>query len=577
MADDVRTLTLGSVAIRDAAVPLEGEPPAPRRLAGIAVPWSALTDPGATAEYGAASESFARGAFRDALRAMGDHPIPFIDRHNGTTVAAVRATETPDGLRFEGDLIPDDPTAQAYARRVAAGIDGVSVEFVPGEITRTAGRVVHRSVRRLVAIAGSYGPAYETARVALRDQAATAAPRRTRAMPTYAETMTTRRTELEARRDAIADLAAAEARELAADELAERDSIVSSLGRIDASLAERSERDARLAAERTAAVQTTEAATQRPHIGVWAHAALGALDGDRAAQRALADIVTGDAPGVVPPAYLSEVVGIIDASRPFLSSTRRLPTPEVGLKLIVPIITSRPVTDVQLAEKTDIASAKATVGTTEYGATTVAGGGDLSIQLLRRSSPSYLTLYMDLLAEAYAQDAEALGLQTLLGAVGVQDGGTLDPTDPGWRAIAFANTAAAVRKGPDTIWLNNDGMGAFLAAKDSTGRPLYPSLGPVNALGTASAGSDQPVGSIDGMRAVYVPDSAQAAITGWSRGMAWAEDGTFTLTADVPSKLGRDVALAGILWFAPLYPAAFTKWAVAAPVGTASKTTTKAA
>ena len=317
----------------------------------------------------------------------------------------------------------------------------------------------------------------------------------------------------------------------------------------------------------------TEEKSPRARRGDWMQAVLQMLSGERVNDlqiRALDDLITGDNVGVVPDAFLTEMIGVIDPRRPFLGSTRKLDLPPAGMSLVVPKIVTRPETGVQTrydhtdpssvspGEKSDIASNTTSITTATFDAITIAGGGDISLQLLKRSSPSFLSLYLELLAESYAKNAEIEALTALY--TGDTPGGTLDPEAASFGA-AWKN-GAAVGQQVDTIWLSSTGVAAFIDAKaDGTNAPLYSSI---QAGFTAGSG---PAGTISGLRPVYVPamDSVGDvdAIVGPSNGFGWTEDGTYTLQVDVPAKAGRDVAIVGILWFAPMYPSAFTTYQIA--------------
>jgi HK97 family phage prohead protease len=301
------------------------------------------------------------------------------------------------------------------------------------------------------------------------------------------------------------------------------------------------------------------------HAGHWMEYSLKLLSGDRIAQndmqyRDLADIITTDNAGVVPDTFMqNELIGVIDPARPFMSSTRRLPTPASGMVLHVPVLGTRPVVGLQSEEKSQIATGPTSITLADFSAVTKAGGGDLSLQILKRSDPSFLDLYLRLLAEAYAIDSETEAIEALLGA-DVDDGNTLDPSQPNLGG-AWATSFDVVRRPPDTIWLSSAAVGAFIdAVAPVSGLPMYSNI---TASATAGGGI---TGSISGLRAVHVPvlgSLGADVIVGPSSGFAWAEDGTYTLQVDVPARAGRDVALVGILWFAPYYPTAFTVYTLA--------------
>ena len=305
-----------------------------------------------------------------------------------------------------------------------------------------------------------------------------------------------------------------------------------------------------------------------PFRGDWMQSALKMMDGGQLTSlesRALADIISTANVGMVPPAYITEIVGAISTARPFMASTRQIQMPANGMQIIYPRIVARPTIGEQTTQKTEVTSTAVTTDTQTANVRTFAGAGDISLQLLRRSSPAFLDFYLQLLAEAYAKGTNAAALAALTGA-GVVAGGTFDP-DTGAIDLgaAFANSANSIGTPPNTAWLSSAAVAGMINARDSMGRPLYGGGGLYAPLGDASAGAGAS-GAFSGMRSVWEPALDAGAVDvliGPSNGFAWAEDGTFTLEADVPGRLGRDVALAGFVAFLPLYPAAFTSYALA--------------
>ena len=310
------------------------------------------------------------------------------------------------------------------------------------------------------------------------------------------------------------------------------------------------------------------AAPEKPKVtrGMWMETALKLLSGERipdSQYRVVADFITTDNAGVVPDAYVDELIGVIDPMRPFMATTRRLDTPDTGMAIQVPKITQRPTVGEQLTEKAELSSQKSIITTVSFDVHTYGGVGDISLQLLKRASRSFQSLFLELLAEAYAIETEDAAVAALITAI--NDGGPEPATalDPENLSLgqAFVTSFDAIRRPPDTIWLSTAAVGEFIDAKASgTNAPLYSDL---RADFTAAGGIG---GSISGLRAVHVPaldDKGAYAIVGPSRGYAWAEDGTYTLQVDVPSKAGRDVALVGMVWHVPWYPTAFSLFNVA--------------
>ncbi len=302
----------------------------------------------------------------------------------------------------------------------------------------------------------------------------------------------------------------------------------------------------------------------KPKAYDWLDVAIRMMTGQKFSERdlqtrSLLDFVAADNPGLVPDGVSSDLIGVIDPVRPFCTSTRRVDAPPSGTTIQIPTLGTRATVDVQVNEKDDVDSTAPIVTMTSFDMVTIAGGADVSIQIIKRSTPSALQLLLDELAEAYAIKFDSLAIEDLLGSAVTPGTGTLDPADLEI-GEAWSNSISTYKRAPDTIWLSSEAVELFINAKnDGTNAPLYSNL--AGNL-TVAAGA---AGLIQGLRPVYVPaldGTGTDVLIGPAAGFAWAEVGTFQLDVDVPSKAGHDVALVGMAFFMPRYPAAFTTYAV---------------
>lgn len=260
---------------------------------------------------------------------------------------------------------------------------------------------------------------------------------------------------------------------------------------------------------------------------------------------ALTDELTSDVPGLTPAAWISTVTNIVAVTSPTVQAFRRIPLPDTGMTVNVPVVRNAPPLGQQTTEKSAVASGKLSVTPAALTVNTYAGGQDISLATLMRTDPAYMSIVM----AAWA--AELAGQMEQFAATTVAAGATAGPTWP--TAIddiadPFITVAGslltAVGRLPEVAVLAVDVWETMAKAKDSTGRYLFPSLGPVNAAGTAEITSAS--GSVRGLT-YYVSNQMPAghAVVGVTEAFATLIGTPIVLgPVDNVAQAGRDVGIA---------------------------------
>ena len=315
----------------------------------------------------------------------------------------------------------------------------------------------------------------------------------------------------------------------------------------------------------TASYYTTPRLNLNITAGEYAKAQLNASRGDADARElvaALSVATVAENTGMVPPTYLKDVIGIIDSSRPFIDSIERAALPASGMKIFTPKLGVQASVDLT-AEGAEFASSDTTVTFQEDNVVKFAGAGVLDLELVDRSDPSFLDLYLRELAASYAQKTDQYAAKI------AADGSSDSSSTTIYKAIAksIADSFGVMRQTPNNLLVATSGgndnvdFASLLGEVDSTGRPLYAAAAPQNANGLITQGSTN--GTVAGLNLVVDPNytggtsNIKVGLVYPTMAMRFHESGTLQIRTNVVSNGQLEIGIYGYVAVVNRYPAAF--------------------
>jgi hypothetical protein len=268
---------------------------------------------------------------------------------------------------------------------------------------------------------------------------------------------------------------------------------------------------------------------------------------------AIADQITTDNPGVIPPGWRTDIKMNLDARRPAIAAVGSIGLPPAGMDANWPYFVGDldAIIGVQAAEKTPLSGPEISILKATEPIMTAGVVTDISYQLLMRSSPSYLTAYLAICRAAWARYTEKVFELALVA------GGTASTATPPTDAATFAETLFAMSVEVESatgapasvvgvatdIWVALGGLTRDLP------NPAYNTQ---NALGTSSAATLRV--NVNGLEVTRWPFVAAGTMVATNDVAAkFAESGAMVADAENVSKLGRDVATWGMYEEAEIY------------------------
>ena len=261
------------------------------------------------------------------------------------------------------------------------------------------------------------------------------------------------------------------------------------------------------------------------------------------------DVVTSDIPGVIPTPIVAPVYNNFQGRRPLIDATGVRAMPQAGAIFIRPVVTTH--NSIGTATQNTTITASAFVVDDVQIVKTIQGGYvELSEASMDWSSPEVLGALLDDMARVYADRTDLLACSELVtGTTNSNNFANASITDPAeW--VRWMYQAAA-----DILTGSNGNLPSALAVSpnifqylgqlvDGSDRPLFPQVGPMNAYGTMTPGSDSAVAF--GLRLVVDRNlGATDMVIMDPTGIECWEQQKGAISVEQPSQLSRQIAFRG--------------------------------
>ena len=482
---------------------------APKTITGIAVPWAPVS---ATVMDGT-KVSFARGAFDLDMKSP-----KLLENHDMSQLRGIVSSlaDMPEGLGFTATFAKTGAAADAIELVKAGAYDSVSVGAVPTKFKYDKNGVMVVSKADLVEISLVAQPAFKDAVIT---EIAASEPEEDATEPTPTDSE--------------------EEPEVATQE--------NPVVEVEASII-----------PTTPIYATARREVKLPTAVEYISAAISGGDQWRgmsdALRAAAPDIVTTDTPGVLPTPIISPVYNNFIGRRPVVDAIGARALPAGGKVFIRPEVTTHTSIGASIAEQSPTAGTMV-VFNNQVTKQIFGGYVNISEADIDWSDPAILSVVLDDMGRIYANATDNYAADQLASGASVTRNFTAaDLDDPSvWSAwvAGAATTILSSSNGnlPTHLFLAADIWGDLLALSDSSKRPLFPQVGPMNAYGNLAPG--QVNGNAFGLSVVVDRNFANGTlILGDASGYELFEQQKGAISIDSPSTLSRTIAFRG--YFAAL-------------------------